>query len=542
MGPDPEKGTGGAAAAGRQVARAAALVMLAYLLVQTAGLLRNILVYRIFGAGEELDSFNAAIRVSELLFQLVAGGALGSAFIPTFTGLLTRGQRERAWKLASAVFNLLLIVLSGLSLVAALFAPQIVRHLLFVLDPQAPLGRMELTVHALRILLPSVTIFGVSGLVMGILNSHQRFWLPAIAPALYNLGQIAGLFLLPAEWGITRLAWGVLLGAALHLLVQVPDLLRLPGLRLSATLGRGIGEVREVVLLMAPRLLGAAVVQINFLVNTIIAIGLGVGAVSAVALALTLMLMPQAAIAQSTAVAVMPTFSAQAALGKLDELRETLAGALRGVLLLAVPASAGLILLGGPLIALLYENGTAFTAEHTRMAAWALGWYALGLVGHALLEVVVRAFYALKDTRTPVLVGVVCMTLNVVLSFLLSGWFARLGWMAHGGLALANTLATALETTALMIILRGRLGGLAGGRILSATLAALAGAGGMALLLWGWLGWTGQSPTWLVALGGTAAGSIFYAIVIWLLRVPEFIHLLRGVLRRLRLLPQEMRS
>ncbi len=522
------------------MARAAGVVMLAYLIVQITGLLRTIFIYRAFGASEALDSFNAAIRISDLLFQLVAGGALGSAFIPTFTGLLALGERQRAWKLASAILSILLLALSAVALLAAWFAPQIVHDLLFLLAPAAPSGQLALTIKLLRILLPSVVIFGVSGLVMGILNSHQRFWLAAIAPAMYNLGQIAGLYLLPQEWGIQRLAWGVILGASLHLLIQFPDLLRLPGLRLTPTLGRGLSEVREVLLLMLPRIFGAAVVQINFLANTIIALSLPEGSVSAIALALTMMLMPQAAIAQSTAVAVMPTFSAQAALGKYDEMRRTLAGALRGVLLLALPASAGLILLASPLITLLYENGTTFTAHATRMTAWALGWYALGLVGHALLEVIVRAFYALKDTRTPVLVGVACMSLNVLFSFLFSAWFARTGWMPHGGLALANTLATALEVSALVLILRQRLEGLEGRSIRPAVLAGLAATALMSLLLAGVLRSAAGLPAWLTALGGAALGGTIYTVILLLMRVPEPLILIRGLLRRLRLISEEV--
>ena len=308
------------------------------------------------------------------------------------------------------------------------------------------IGQEALTISLLRILLPTVVIFGLSGLVMGILNAHQRFWLPAIAPAMYSLGQIGGVLLLPQEWGIQRLALGALAGAALHLLVQIPGLLRLGG-RYSATLGLRMAEVRQVLLLMGPRLVGVAVVQLNFIVNTIIALSLPEGSVSAITLAFTLMLMPQTAIAQSIAIAAMPTFSAQVALGKINELRGALAGTLRGILLLAIPATVGLILLRFPLIQFLYEDGVEFTAHSTELVAWALLWYAAGLVGHSLVEILARAFYALHDTRTPVLVGALAMALNVVFSLLFSAWFAQAGWMPHGGLALALSLIHISEPT-----------------------------------------------------------------------------------------------
>lgn len=517
--------------AGRQIARAAGTVMLAFLLTQLVGLLRVVVIYRAFGAGAEMDSFNAANRVAEFLFNLMAGGALGSAFIPTFTGLLTRNERSNAWKLASAVANLLLLVLSAATALAIIFAPQIVRHGLYVLSPGEQPGQQALTTSLLRLLLPTVVIFGLSGLVMGILNAHQKFWLPAIAPAMYSLGQIGGVLLLPEGWGIYRLAAGALAGALLHLLVQSPDLLRLRG-RYSATLGLRMAEVREVVRLMGPRILGVAVVQVNFVVNTVIALSLPEGSVSAVTLAFTWMMMPQVAIAQSVAVAAMPTFSAQAALGRLDELRAALAGSLRGVILLAAPASLGLILLRAPLIRLLYENST-FTPQMTSMVAWALLWYAAGLLGHSLLEVIVRAFYALHDTRTPVGVGVAAMTLNIAFSFAFSAAFSRLGWMPHGGLALANSLATFLEMSLLLFLLRRRLAGIDGGRVAAALGAAALGSLVLGGGVWALLRLGQSLPDWLLVAGGAALGALLYAAALALLRVPELRTAWSAVLRRL---------
>ena len=237
--------------------------MLAFLLTQLIGLLRVVVVYRAFGASAGMDSFNAANRVAELLFNLVAGGALGSAFIPTFTGLLARKDQDTAWKLASAVANLLFLVLTLLAVLSMIFAPQIVRHGLYVLSPGESPGQEALTAALLRWLLPTVVIFGLSGLVMGILNAHQRFWLPAIAPAMYSLGQILGVLLLPSGWGIYRLAAGALAGALFHLLVQLPDLLRLRG-RYWLMLGLRMAEVREVARLMGPRVLGVAVMTSQF--------------------------------------------------------------------------------------------------------------------------------------------------------------------------------------------------------------------------------------------------------------------------------------
>jgi len=271
--------------------------------------------------------------------------------------------------------------------------------------------------------------------------------------------------------------------------------------------------------LMGPRILGVAVVQINFIVNIIIGISLPVGSVSALALAFMWMLMPQAAIAQSIAIAAMPTFSAQAALSKWDELRRSLAASLRGVLLLAVPAAMGLILLRTPLIRL-YEGG-AFTVQSTQMVTWALLWYTLGLVGHSLLEVVVRAFYAMHDTRTPVSVTLVAMLLNIGFSLTFPGLFERVGWLPLGGLALANSLATTLECAVLIVLLRRRLNGMEGRSIWSAAGQSAIGAAGMGFGLWGLLTVTPRLPSWLVVLLGVALGGIIYSMIMALLKVPE---------------------
>lgn len=493
--------------------------MAAFLISNLVGLVRGMLIYRAFGTSADLDSFWAANRVTETLFNLMAGGALASAFVPTFTGFLTREDRPNAWKLASAVANLLFLVLTTVSVLAWVFAPQIVRHGLFVLAPDQNPGQASLTVQLLRLLLPTVVIFGLSGLVMAVLNAHQVFWIPAIAPAMYSFGMILGVTVFPASLGIQRLAYGAVLGAVLHLLVQLPSLLRLRG-TYSLTVGRGLPAVGEVLRLMGPRLLGVAVVQLNFIVNIIIALSLPEGSASSINLAFSLMLIPQMAIAQSIAIASLPTFSAQVAQGKINEMRSALAATLRAVLLLALPASVGLILLRVPLVRMLYEGGE-FGARSTEFVAWALLWYAAGLVGHSVVEIISRAFYALHDTRTPVAMTLISMTLNVIFSLLFSRWFLAAGWLPHGGLALANSLATALETVGLLYFMRRKLTGLEGGRLWQALLLSALAAGGMAALLAGWLALAAGWRPWLQALGGAAFGAAAYALILWLLRVGE---------------------
>jgi putative peptidoglycan lipid II flippase len=245
------------------------------------------------------------------------------------------------------------------------------------------------------------------------------------------------------------------------------------------------------------------------------------------------MLMPEMAIAQSVASAVLPTFSAQSARGQFDQIRSSLSSTLRGVLLLAIPASLGLVLLNRPLVQLLYERGN-FTPEDTTLVSWTLLWYAAGLVGHCLVEVLARTFYALQDTRTPVLVGTLAMGLNIALSLVFSRLFAAGGWEPVGGLALANTLATALEAAILVILVRARLNGLEGRHLLQGVGAALLAGSAMALVLWFWRAWLEESSADLTALGGVVVGSGIYLAGMLVLKVPELGSLLAMIRRRLR--------
>jgi len=521
--------------ANRQIARAAGTVMFAILFGQLAGLARGILVARQFGASPELDAFFAANRVSETLFLLVAGGALGSAFIPTFTGLLAKDEKDSAWRLASSLANAVTLTLSLLAALIALFAPQVVR---FALAPglSADPELFALTVSLLRIQLISAILFGLGGLIVGILNAHQIFLVPALTPALYQIGIIFGAIVLAPSMGIYGLAWGVVIGAVLYLAVQLPSLFKLITRHLSLvtfSLGLHDANVRQVLLLMGPRLLGVAVVQLNFWVNTWLASQMAPGSVTGLYYGFSLMLMAQAVIAQSVAIAAMPTFSAQHALGQQDEMRFSLASSLRGVILLALPASVGLMVLREPIISLLYQRGE-FDERSVQIVAWALLWYAAGMLGHSIMEILTRAFYAQHDTKTPVIIGTVAMLLNVVFSVLFSRMFASAGWMPHGGLALANSLATALEATVLFIMMRKRLNGIEGRHILRGAIPSLAAAVGMALALFGLLTVGSGFNAWILVPAGVALGGTVYFVVLWILRMPELGYIANGVMRRIR--------
>jgi putative peptidoglycan lipid II flippase len=492
-----------------QLVRAATIVMLAFIASRVLGLVREVVIARQFGTSLELAAYLAAFRVPDLIFQLTAGGALGSAFIPVFAGYLAHGQRVVAWRLASAVFNLLLVVLVVAATGAALLAPQLATLIVPGFDP----ATQALTARLMRLMLLSPVIFGLSGLIMGVLNSFQHFLLPALAPVVYNLAIIGGALFLAPTMGVYGLAVGVVAGSALHLLIQVPMLLHY-GLSYSPTFGLDVPGVREVGRLMGPRILGLAIVQVNFLVNTILASGLGGQALPALNYAWLLMLLPEGIVAQGIATAVFPTFAELVARQSLVELRRTFSAALRTVLYLTVPAATGLILLRVPLVQVLLQRGQ-FNDASTGAVSFALQFYALGLFAHASIEIVTRAFYALHDTRTPVAVGGAAMTANVLLSLGLIR--TPLGF---GGLALANSLATVAEMLALMGLMRGRLGAIDGQQI-GASLARIGLATALMALAVVWLGRLPEIDGLLWLLGGTGLGGTVYLATTLLLGSQE---------------------
>ncbi|MCB9138476.1 MAG: murein biosynthesis integral membrane protein MurJ [Caldilineaceae bacterium] len=515
-------------AATRSIAGAAMLVMFFFVLSRVTGLAREIVIGARFGTGAELDAYLAAFRLPDLLFQLAAGGALGSAFIPTFSAYLVKGERAQAWLLFSRVLNLIVLILLALAVLAAIFAGPLVEH---IIAPGFPPEQQALTASLMRWMLVSTVIFGASGLVMGALNALQHFLLPAAAPVVYNLAIIGGAWLLAPRFGIYGLVIGVVAGALGHFLVQLPGLVR-QGVRYTPSLTLHDAGVREVARLMGPRVLGLFFVQLHFLVNTILASNLAPGSLSALNFAWLLMLLPQGVFAQSLATATFPTFAAQFAADQHAAMRRTFSQTLRTVFFLTIPAAVGLIVLGAPLVRLLLERGE-FTPDSTHMVVYALRFYALGLIAHAGLEIVVRAFYALHDTLTPVAYGVAAMLLNILLSV---WWVNRLG---YGGLALANSTATTLEMLVLLLLLRKRMGGMEGRRLVATFLRSLIAALAMGGLLYLWLTWlAGQSlgpiaERWLPATGGLFIAALAYAAASLLLRNEAMTEVV-GLLRRRR--------
>lgn len=510
--------------------KSTAILAAAMVFSQLCGLLSKSLLGSTFGTSAQVDAYLASNRLTETIFNLVAGGALASAFVPLFSTLLDQHNREEAWRLASNVANLLIAALTVITGILFIFADSIAKNFLvpgFALhDPSV----QQLTAQLLRIQLPSVVIFGVSGLLMGILNSNGNFLLPGIAPAMYQIGILIGIVWLSKPFGIRGLAYGALLGSSLHFLAQLPGLIRIRDRKYFPGLGLRNERVREVVRLMVPRQIGASAVQLNFLVNNFIASFLPPGSITAISLGLSLMLMPQAVIAQSVATVSLPRLSVLAGRGALDKMREALAATLRLVLLLSLPAATGLILFSRDVVRLIFER-RVFSAHMTQMVQWALVWYCAGLVFHCVVEVVSRAFYAVHDTKTPVIVLFCAMTLNMILSIALTRLFSFFDAFPHGGVALANSIATGLEMAALLILMRRRLDGLDGARLKKALIKSGSATLAMIAYILLWRHFIKNTAPIIFLIGGMGGAVLVYGTACFMLKVEE-LALLRRFVRR----------
>lgn len=524
----------------RQILRAALVVLVGFLASGVLGLVRTAVIAGMFGTSNMLDAFFAAQRIPEMLFNLVAGGALGSAFIPVFAKYLSdESQQAQAWKLASATMTLSAGAAGVLALIAFIGAPILVP--VFLAPDSVGIYVQSLTIDLMRLMLVTPIIFSISGLLMGILNAHQIFVLPALAISMNNIGLIVGALLiaplLPSADGMPSvygLAWGAVLGAALHLAVQLPAL-RGIGARLRFLPDVRVEGVWQVLSLMAPRVLGLAIVQINFIVNVRLSLPMIEGSTVALTTAFSLMFFALGIIAQSVGTALFPTLSALAAQNDMEGFRGRLAAAMRSVLFLSIPATVVMILLGEPLVALIAQRG-AWTPESTSATAWALAFYALGLAGFSLLEVLSRAFYALSDTWTPVWVGTLTMFANIALSLVLIRFIGdpnSLTRGAFGGLALANALTTLIESLVLWGLLRRRIGGIQDAWVLDGVWRTALATFALALALWG-LRALPLTQSWLVLLVGGVVGALVFFGAGYLLKIGEVVSVPRLILSRLK--------
>ena len=451
------------------VVRSAGIVSVAVAMSRLTGLVREMVMARLFGAGFVYDAFLLGFRIPNLTRDLFAEGALSSAFVPIFTQTLAQKGRKEAAVLSNLVATALILLVGSFCILGVVFSPTLV-DLLAEGFRQVP-GKFELAVKMTRIMFPFLLLVALAAQAMGVLNACNRFAVPALASTFFNIGSVVfglalGYWLGPMLGiePITGMAIGVVLGGALQLVWQIPSL-RSEGFGFHPSFDWNHPGLRQIIRLMGPAILGNAAVQINVMVNTNFASRIpGNGPVSWLGYAFRFMQLPLGLFGVAIASATLPSISRSAGAGNLEEFRRTLSKSLGMVFLLTLPSSIGLIVLGDTMIGAIYQGGK-FQAFDTQQTALALSCYAVGLAGYSALKVLNPAFYALHDARTPMIISLISIAINYATASLL----LRGTSLGHAGLALSTSAVAIFGAVALFAILRKRIGGIHGRALLDSV-------------------------------------------------------------------------
>jgi len=431
------------------VVRSAVVISLLTLVAKAIGIFRQTVFAHTFGAGRDIDIYVAAFRLPDLILNLLIMGTLSAAFIPVFVGVLQK-DRKKATEVASTIFNLTLLMMLVFSLAGYAASPWLVKIIVPGFDANDYARTLELT----RILMIAPVFFGLSAVLTGILQANKRFVLAAFSPIFYNLAIIGGVYLLFPKMGLPGLAWGAAIGAATHFLIQLPAVLR-TGLRPLSVFKIG-AEVKKIVKLFVPRVLGLDLGQISMFFTAIIGSTLASGSLAVYSYAYDLQIAPLGLLVVPFAVAAFPTMSEYLNKNDLTGFRNFFAKSVTQMLYIIIPGSVLMLLLRAQIVRLILGAGqnTQFDFAATRMTAQALGFFALSLFAQALTPLLARSFYALHNTIIPVITGVIAAVVNIVLAYL----FTRIA--GPETLALAFSIAAVVNMFILLIILHRKIGGL----------------------------------------------------------------------------------
>lgn len=428
------------------VISAAFIITIAGIASNILGLFRDRFLASTFGAGDTLDVYYAAFRIPDLIYNLLILGALSAAFIPVFTGLISKDKDDEAWRLANGIANLAILSIIIVSLLLAIFAP----FLMKLITPGFPAEKMDSVVLFTRIMFLSPLFLGISGIMGGILSSMKRFLIYSIAPLLYNLGIIFGILVFVRFWGPIGLAWGVVLGAFLHMMFQYLAAKNL-GFKYQWTILKSWRDpnVRRVMKLMLPRMTGIAINQVNLMVITIFASTLAAGSLAIFNFSTNLQSVPLSVFGLSFAIAVFPALSTFAARGEKDKFVRAFSETFRQILFFIIPLSVFMLVLRAQIVRVVLGAGK-FDWNDTIMTFQCLGILVLALFAQSTVQLLARAFYALQDTKTPFYVAIVTEAVNILTVILLIGKFKILG------LAIAISLSSLVQMVLLLFILRTR--------------------------------------------------------------------------------------
>lgn len=498
------------------VLEATVVLAVASLVSRLFGLLRDRSLAAHFGAGNVLDAYFAAFKIPDFIFNLILLGALSSAFIPIFTEYIKKNGEDEAWSFVNTLVNFGMIILTGILLFIAIFAPQL-SHLI---APGFDDAKRTVTVNLMRVMLLSPLFFGFSNLAGGILNSFRNFVVYAIAPILYNVGIIVGVLWLVPRFGYMGLAYGVVLGAFMHMLIQIPSVFAL-GYKYRMHLNLRHPGLRKMAVLMVPRTLGIAAQQVSILVDTIIASTLAVGSIAVLNLGDNLNSLPISIFGISFAVAVFPVLTEKYTLQKLDEFKEDLVRTLRQILFLILPTMLLYWLLRAQIVRLVLGAGH-FSWEDTRFTVSVLAFLVFGMWAQAIIPLFARSFYALQDTKTPFLTSIASVSINVISALILAHYFKVVG------LAMAVALEGMVNASILFIILHFRLKGLPLKELTALIVRVIFASAAMGAVGYGML----QAMSWVIdthtfigllaqSIVAASAAVLTYLIICQKFKLPE---------------------
>ena len=465
-----------------RIVRSAGIASAAVMASRVTGLLRESFMAHMFGAGVAYEAFTVGFRIPNLTRDLFAEGALSSAFVPIFTEYLNKKSKEEAILLANLVATALVMIVGTMCALGVIFAPQLVSWASpgFHKTP----GKFELAVLMTRIMFPFLLLVALAAQAMGVLNACNRFGVPAMASTFFNIGSVAFGTLLGWVVGpavgfshIVGMAWGVVLGGALQFLWQVPEMVKL-GFSFRPEIDWSHPGLRRILVLMGPAIIGSAAVQINVMVNTNFASHID-HAVGWLGYAFRFMQLPIGIFGVTIASATLPSISRSATLGNFDEFRKTLSQSMAMVFLLTIPSSVGLAVLGRSVIGAIYQSGK-FTIVDTDQAALALSCYAVGLAGYAALKVITPAYYALNDSRTPMVVSF----LSIAVNYAVASSMTKVAGLGHAGLALSTSSVAIAGFVILFTLLRRRISGIYGRALLRTVGQVSVASAAMGVVVW----------------------------------------------------------
>ena len=447
---------------GQTVGGAAILMSVAFALSRLIGLYRDRLLASHFGVGPVVDAYTAAFRLPDLLFSLLVSGAFAVAFIPVFSEYLSQEKRDEAWDIASSLFNILVLAtVVGAGLIIVFADP-----LTYLVAPGFDADRHSMAVDLTRIMAITPVFFAISSIFGSVAQSFNRFRIFSFASVFYNLGIIFGIVVLASHSGIYGVAYGVVIGTIVQALVQILGLAGL-GVKYRPHLSFRLVGVRKVLKLMLPRVLDQGIDQINYTVETIIGSALAAGSLTAYYYANNLKNVPLVLFSTAISTAAFPQMARSANSGTKDELINSFVRTARLILFLAIPSAVFAIVARGYIVRLLFGFGDAATAN-------TLGWFAGTIIFTSLFQLVTRVYYAMQDTKTPFVVSIVSIALNIVFSLIFAQRYGVIG------LAMAASLVAAAETIALLAILKRRQGGFGEKRLIAGALPMTVAAGAMA--------------------------------------------------------------